>query len=131
MRSRRRNAMEIQRPETNHESIMQALSGMRTKNNEEIPVSFMVYKGNKTTYITFQEVDKFPKVMADDECEYSAPRFDIDIYTQGNFIDIVKEVKQRLINAGWTWVEDSVDQYEADTKYFHKTATFEIENYKI
>lgn len=116
---------------SNNEMIMQALNGITTTAGELIPVSFMVYKGDKTTYITFQEVDKFPRLMADDECEYSAPRFDIDIYTKGNFIDILKEVKQRLINAGWTWVEDSQDMYEADTKYFHKVATFEIENYKI
>lgn len=116
---------------SNNEMIMQALNGITTPAGEVIPVAFMVYKGDKTTYITFQEVDKFPRLMADDECEYSAPRFDIDIYTKGNFIDILKEVKQRLINAGWTWVEDIEDMYEADTKYFHKTTTFEIENYKI
>ena len=116
---------------TNNEMIKNTLSGMTTSAGVEIPVSFMVYKGDKTTYITFSELDKYPRLMADDECEYSAPRYDIDIFTQGNFIEIFNEIKQRLINAGWTWVEDGPDIYEADTKYFHKTTTFEIENYKF
>ena len=47
------------------------------------------------------------------------------------FIEIFKEIKQRMINAGWTWVEDSPDLYEADTKMFHKATTFEVENYKF
>lgn len=115
---------------TNNELIKNALTGMTTATGESIPVAFMVYKGDKKTYITFSELDKYPRLMADDECEYSAPRFDIDIFTQGNFIAILKEVKERLTNAGWTWVEDSPDLYEADTKFFHKTTTFEIENYK-
>lgn len=114
----------------NHELIMTALSGMTTSNGDPIPVSFMHYKGNKTTFITFMEVDKYPRLMADDECEYSAPRYDIDIFTKGSFIDILAEVKRRLISAGWTWVEDTEDMYEADTKFFHKVSTFEIENYK-
>lgn len=114
---------------TNNEKVLNALRGI-TRNGEEIPVVFMVYKGDKTTYITFQEVDKYPKLMADDEVEYSAPRYDIDIFTQGNFIDLLEEVKQRLIDAGWTWIEDSPDMYDNETKMFHKVTTFEIENYK-
>lgn len=116
---------------TNNELIMNALNGMTTASGVEIPVKFMFYKGDKDVYITFQEIDKFPKLMADDECEYSAPRYDIDIYSKGNFIEILKEVKQRLTNAGWTWVEDSEDLFDADTKFFHKVTTFEIENYKF
>lgn len=114
---------------TNNEMILDALSGIM-HNGEEIPVVFMVYKGGRTTYITFQEIDKYPKLMADDEVQYSAPRYDVDIFTQGNFIEILKEVKDRLIGAGWTWIEDSPDMYDNDTKMFHKVATFEIENYK-
>lgn len=116
---------------TNNELIVNTLSGITTSTGVEIPVKFMFYKGDKDTYITFQEVSKFPKLMADDECEYSAPRYDIDIYSKGNYIEILKEVKQRLINAGFTWVEDIEDMYEPDTKFFHKVTTFEIENYKF
>lgn len=116
---------------TNNELIMEALNGIETQAGVKIPVSFMVYKGDQSEYITFQEVDKFPRLMCDDECEYSAPRYDIDIYSKKNFLSIFQEVKERMTNAGWTWIEDSEDMYEADTKYFHKVATFEIENYKI
>lgn len=116
---------------SNNENIIETLTGIQTPAGEIIPVSFLVYKGDKETYITFQQVDKYPRLMADDECEYSAPRYDIDIYTKSNFLDIVKVVKERMTSAGWTWIEDSADLYEADTQYFHKVCTFEIENYKI
>ena len=116
---------------TNNENIMEILDGITTPAGEAIPVSFLVYKGDKETYITFQQVDKYPRLMADDECEYSAPRYDFDIYTKGNFLSILEEVKNRLKNADWTWVEDSADMYEPDTQYFHKVTTFEIENYKL
>lgn len=115
----------------NYEMIKTTLSGMTTSAGVEIPVRAIVYKGDKTTYITFSELQKYPRLMADDECEYSAPRFDIDIYTKDNFVGILAEIKERMTNAGWTWIEDGPDLYEADTKYFHKTTTFEIENYKI
>ena len=114
----------------NHELIMTALSGMRTANNVEIPVSFMHYKGDKTTYITFMEVDKYPRLMADDECEYSVKQFDFDIYSDSNYLNILKEVKKRLKANGFTWVEDSPQTYEEDTGFYHVTTTFEIENYE-
>lgn len=94
----------------------------------EIPVKFMKYKGEKTTYITFQEISNNPAFISDDECEYSVKQYDFDIYTKGNFMNILKEVKKKLKANGFTWVEDSSDMYEDDTEFYHKTTTFEKEN---
>ena len=95
----------------------------------EIPVEFLKYKGDKETYITFQEIINSPELSCDNECEYSVKKFDFDIYTKGNYINILKAVKQKLKANEWTWVEDSEDLFEDDTKFFHKVTTFEKENY--
>lgn len=94
----------------------------------EIPVAFVKYKGDSETYITFQEIDNSPALCCDDDCEYSVKQYDFDIYTKGNYTNILKEVKAKLKENGWTWVEDSSDMYENDTGYHHKTTTFEKEN---
>ena len=53
-----------------------------------------------------------------------------DIYTKGNYLNILKAVKKKLKDNEWSWISDSADMYETDTKYYHKTATFEKEQYK-
>lgn len=100
-----------------------------TVDGVEIPVDFLKYKGNAETYIVFSEIDNRPAHSCDDECEYSKRQFDFDIYTKGNYLNILKAVKQRLKDNGFTWVEDSTDMFETDTGYYHKTTTFEIEKF--
>lgn len=99
-------------------------------NGVKIPVEFMFYKGNKETFITFQEISDSPSLCCDNECEYSVKQFDFDIYTKGNYLNILKAVKKKLKENEWTWVSDSPDMYESDTRYYHKTTTFEKEYYK-
>lgn len=94
-----------------------------------IPVDFLKYDGPETTYIVFSEISDSPAHSSDDECNYSNKQFDFDIYTKGNYLNILKAVKERLNNNGFTWVEDGPDLYEKDTGYYHKTTTFEIEYY--
>ncbi len=100
-----------------------------TVDGVEIPVKFLKYKGDKTTYIVFSEIDDSPALCSDNECDYSVKQFDFDIYTTGNYKNILKAVKQKLKENGFTWVGDSPDMFENDTGYYHKTTTFEIENY--
>ena len=95
----------------------------------KIPVEFLKYKGDKETYITFTDLGEDPASHSDNKCDYSIMQFDFDIYTKGNYLNILKAVKQKLKNNGFTWVEDSTGMYEDDTGYYHKVTTFEIENY--
>lgn len=95
----------------------------------EIPVKWLKYKGNLTKYVVFSSLGEKPEAFADDECQYSANQFDFDIYSDGNYTNILKEVKKRLQQNGWTWVEDSNDMFEEDTGLYHKTTTWKIENY--
>lgn len=100
-----------------------------TVDGVEIPVKWLNYKGDLTTYIVFSDLGETPASHADDDCEYSVIQYDFDIYSTGNFKNILKELKKRLKANGFTWVEDSPTQYEEDTGLYHITSTFEIEKY--
>lgn len=89
-----------------------------------IPIGFVKYKGKSKTYMTYHEIDNEPELCSDDVSLYSADTYDIDIYTNGNFLNIVKEVKKKMLESDWTWIEDSPDMYEEDTGLYHKTITF-------
>ena len=89
-----------------------------------IPIEFIDYKGKSNTYMTYHEIDNEPELCRDDIPLYSGVTYDVDIYTKGNFLNIVKEVKKKMLESGWTWIEDSQDMYEEDTKMYHKTITF-------
>ena len=95
----------------------------------EIPVEWLKYKGSSTTYIVFSDLGETPASHSDDECGYSTIQFDFDIYTKGNYLNILKEVKKRLKENGFSWVEDSPTMFEEDTGLYHKTTTWEKENY--
>ena len=89
-----------------------------------IEVSFLNHKGSEETYIVYSSIGERPDFWGDDEILSSLDTYDFDIYTKGNYLDILKEIKKKLKENNWTWVEDSEDMYEEDTKYFHKTTTW-------
>lgn len=100
-----------------------------TVDGVEIPVKWLKYKGDLTTYIVFSDLGETPAHHTDDECEYSTKQFDFDIYSKSNYLNILKAVKQKLKENGFTWVEDSPTMFEEDTGLYHITTTFEIEIY--
>jgi hypothetical protein len=51
----------------------------------------------------------------------------VDVFSDGNYLDIVKEIKQKMKNHDWVWVEDGSEMYEEDTGLYHKTCSFEKE----
>lgn len=93
-----------------------------------IPVELLKHDGDKVPYITYQEINNEPMLNADNEVIASVISYDFDIYSKGNFKKIVKAVKQLLKENNYMWNGDSADFYEEDTKLYHKTLTFQIEN---
>lgn len=92
----------------------------------EIPVAFLNYKGNKETYITYMQTSIDNTFNTDDELDAYIVNYDFDIYTKGNYLKIIEEIKAKLKANGWDWqpMNDSPDMYESDTGYFHKTVCF-------
>ena len=103
-----------------------------TVNGVMIPVSFLRYQGKSTTYITYMETDKDNALGGDNEILNYVDYYDFDIYSKGNYLEIVKEVKKIMKQNGFTWQpsRDSQDMYEDDTGYYHKTLCFAIERFE-
>lgn len=94
-----------------------------------IPVSFLRYGGDATTYITYQQTDANNALTADNELINYVDYYDFDIYSKGNYMAICEAVKEVLTNCGFLWEpsRSSADMYEDDTGYYHKTLSFAIE----
>lgn len=91
-----------------------------------IPVSFLRYTGKSTTYITYQEIQNDTSFSADNELQAYVTYYDFDIYSKGNYLNIIESVREILKANGWEWQPSmtSQDLYEEDTGYYHKTLCF-------
>lgn len=91
-----------------------------------IPVSYLRYKGNKTTYITYTPLSNGNSYSGDDNILGYVQYYDFDVYSKKNYYLVMEIMKQMLIDNGWTWQpsKDSSDLFEEDTGYFHKTLCF-------
>ena len=98
-------------------------------NGKSIPVEHLRYKGKSKTFVTWTIINEVPISNGDDECLYSVVSVDIDVFSDGNYLDIVKEIKKIMKNNNWLWVEDSSEMYEEETELYHKTITFEKERF--
>lgn len=92
--------------------------------SKKIPVEFSKYSGPEEQYVVYSSLGEKPELHANDIPIVSVDTFDFDIYSKSNYLNILKEIKNKLTNAGWTWVEDSEDLYEEDTGFYHKTTTW-------
>lgn len=96
---------------------------------KNIPVAFLRYNGKSTTYVTYQEVDADNSFSGDDELLGYVTYYDFDIYSKGNYLNVMESVKQLMKANGWRWQPSlsSQDMFEDDTGYYHKTLNFAIE----
>lgn len=91
--------------------------------NFSVPVSYMFYEGSADTYITYMQTDK-DNTLAGDNCILGAVQYyDFDIYSKGNYLNVIASLIDTMTAGGWTYQpsRDGPDQYERDTKFFHKT----------
>jgi hypothetical protein len=93
-------------------------------NGEIISIAHLIYEGKSKRFITWTMLDETPILSADDEQLFSVCSVDIDIFSDGNYLDIIKEIKTIMKNNGWVWTGDSPEMYETDTGLYHKTCTF-------
>ena len=93
----------------------------------QIPVARLRYEGNSRKFVTWTITGEEPALSANDEDLCSIVSVDVDIFSEGNYLDIKKEIKQKMKNNDWVWVEDSEEMYEEDTGLYHQTCSFEKE----
>lgn len=93
----------------------------------DAPVAHLHYTGNSRKFVTWTITGEAPAFSANDEDLCSVCSVDVDIYSEGNYLDIKKQIKQIMKNNDWVWVEDSEEMYEKDTGLYHQTISFEKE----
>lgn len=96
-------------------------------NGASIPVGHLRYKGKSKTFVTWTITGETSSISADDEDLYSIVEVDIDVFSEGNYLEVMKEVKKLMKDNKWSWLEDSIEMYEEDTELYHRTITFEKE----
>lgn len=109
-----------------NEELKNILTSLNVNGNV-IDVAHIKYKGNKRTYVTWTLLTEEVALSYDDEIQYSLVPVDIDIYSDSNYLDIMKEIKNIMKKNEWNWIEDSPEMYEEETGLYHRTSTFEKE----
>ena len=92
-----------------------------------VPTAHIKYKGKETTYVVWTIIGNAPALSGDDEPIYGITTVDVDIYSKGNYLKVLAEVKRLMKINEWIWTEDSTEMFEDDTGLYHITATFEKE----
>lgn len=110
-----------------HELITSIFSGFSV-NGVEIPVKFLYYLGHGEPYIVWMQESADSSLTGDDTLLGYTDYYDFDIYSKGNFLEIVEAVKELLTAHDFVWQvsRSSADMYETDTGYYHKTLSFAI-----
>ena len=110
-----------------NEELKRIFGNAITVNGKQIPTAHLRYRGDSKTFVTWTILSERPVLSADDGQVYSVGEVDVDIYSDGNYMDIVSEVKKLMEDNDWLWTEDSPEMYEEDTGLYHRTSTFEKE----
>lgn len=99
-----------------------------TVDGVEIPVSFMFYEGHGEPYVVYMEQDADGSISGDDELLAYVDYYDFDVYSTGNFLNVIESVKALLKANNFVFQpsRSSRDMFEPDTGYYHKTLNFAI-----
>jgi hypothetical protein len=68
--------------------------------NYKIPIEYMTFTGKADTYLTYYTWKEEPDDFCDDENNIEVAFGTIDIFSKGNFKDILKDVKNILKSDG-------------------------------
>lgn len=99
-----------------------------TVDEVQIPVKFLRYNGNKTTYVTYMQQDANGSYAGDDEILGFVGFYDFDVYSKSDYSEVIEQIKVKMKENGFVWQpnRDSQDMFEDDTGYYHKTLCFAI-----
>jgi uncharacterized protein (DUF302 family) len=97
-----------------------------TVDGVQIPVKFLRYNGNKTTYVTYMQQDANGSYAGDDEILGFVGFYDFDVYSKSDYSKVIEQIKVKMKENGFVWqpARDSQDMFEDDTGYYHKTLCF-------
>ena len=98
-----------------------------TVGNKSVPTAHLKYKGKETTFVVWTITGNRPALSGNDEQLCGICSVDVDVYSKGNYLSVLAEIKNLMKINEWIWTEDSPEMYEDDTGLYHITASFEKE----
>ena len=106
--------------------LIESIFANFTVDGVAIPVSFMFYEGHGEPYVTYMQQDADRSLSGDDELIGYVDYYDFDVYSKGNYLNIIESLKAILKANNFVWQpsRSSQDFYETDTGYYHKTLNF-------
>ena len=106
--------------------LIESILSNFTVDDVAIPVSYMFYEGHGEPYVVYMQQDADGSLSGDDELLGYVDYYDFDIYSKGNYKKIIESLKAILKANNFVWQpsRSSMDMYETDTGYYHKTLNF-------
>lgn len=93
-----------------------------------VPVSFARYNNVADTYIVFLEYNQASRMNADDVEVITKHFFQVDVFSGGNYLQLVNDVRRLMKDAGFGRMFES-ETYDDDMKKFRKIMRFNYERY--
>lgn len=106
--------------------LIESIFANFTVDEKIIPVKFLRYNGHETTYVTYMNIDGDASYSGDDDLLGFVDYYDFDVYSKGNYMNIIEQIKIKLKENGFVWQPSrtSQDMFEDETGYYHKTLCF-------
>lgn len=103
-----------------------------TVDGKQIPISYMRYSGKGTAYLTYYTWHEKPNLFSDDDYHAEEISGTIDIFSKGNFKNILEAVKKKLKENNLIWTDNGAETFEEDSGFFHVPINFSFaQNTKI
>lgn len=112
---------------TLNQKVNQTLGGKISIDGETLPIDFMLYKGDKKSYMTFYSPYEKPDFFAGDETIDSALAVTVTLFSEKNYLNAFEKMKKLMTEAGFIWTGDSPDMFDDETGLYQKASDFEIE----
>lgn len=104
---------------------LKALLDTITIGGNAVPNALMHFDGESDAFLVYSPSSESVALAGDDLPTASRVRFDIDLYSKGNYIELSDTVINTVVSGGWTWVGNSNDTYDDETGYYHRLIEIE------
>lgn len=106
-------------------TINQYIESVLATITPKVPYAFLKYDGDARTYLVYYSYE-LPELSVNDALQSSVYHFSVVVYSEGNYLDILQQLRTKFAAAGAVWIEDSTDLYDDDAKIYYKTADFAV-----
>ena len=96
---------------------------LNTLSPTDRPVYYMTYSGTESEYIIFNWWST-PLAFADNLEKQENVTIQIDIFSKGDFTDLIEQVKQLMVDADFMKVHEGSGNFIEDANLFRKTLRY-------